>query len=190
MIRRWRRAAVEIRTGSSRRRANRTGGAGKFPAQDRDEAQQLHVPESALSPGETNVLRLRAEGEPGTGYSVPVSLPYDLKQRRCAALGESRQQLALERLVVDRHPPEALGPVLDPRQARRRGGVDPDQRADLAFLQPEPDPIDGGQPVEAPGQPVREPSSPPASSAVSARPAAAPRPAKKSEPPAGQGSLF
>ncbi|SSC65682.1 exodeoxyribonuclease VII large subunit [Ciceribacter selenitireducens] len=42
----------------------------------------------------------------------------------------------------------------------------------------------------APGQPVREPSSPPASSAVSARPAAAPRPAKKSEPPAGQGSLF
>ena len=35
------------------------------------------MPESALSPGETNVLRLRAEGEPGTGYSVPVSLLYD-----------------------------------------------------------------------------------------------------------------
>ena len=42
-----------------------------------DAAQQVHVPESALSPGETNVLRLRAEGEPGTGYSVPVSLLYD-----------------------------------------------------------------------------------------------------------------
>lgn len=42
----------------------------------------------------------------------------------------------------------------------------------------------------APGQPVREPSSPPALSAVSAKTAAAPRPAKKSEPPAGQGSLF
>ena len=42
-----------------------------------DAAQQVHVPESALSPGETNVLRLQAEGEPGTGYSVPVSLLYD-----------------------------------------------------------------------------------------------------------------
>lgn len=42
----------------------------------------------------------------------------------------------------------------------------------------------------APGRSEVEPSSPPASSAVSARPAAAPRPAKKSEPPAGQGSLF
>ena len=42
----------------------------------------------------------------------------------------------------------------------------------------------------APGRSEVEPSSPPALSAVSARPAAAPRPAKKSEPPAGQGSLF
>ncbi|MCA1969040.1 MAG: exodeoxyribonuclease VII large subunit [Rhizobium sp.] len=42
----------------------------------------------------------------------------------------------------------------------------------------------------APGRSEVEPSSPPASSAVSARPAAASRQAKKSEPPAGQGSLF
>ena len=42
-----------------------------------DAGQQLHVPESALSPGETNALRLRAEGDPGTGYSIPVSLLYD-----------------------------------------------------------------------------------------------------------------
>ena len=42
-----------------------------------DAGQQLDLPESALSPGETNALRLRAEGDPGTGYSIPVSLLYD-----------------------------------------------------------------------------------------------------------------
>jgi hypothetical protein len=60
-----------------------------------DAGQQVHVPESALSPGETNVLRLRAEGEPGTGYSVPVSLLYDpsvtpSSPNQIRALGVSR----------------------------------------------------------------------------------------------------
>ncbi len=78
---------LDIRTAS--------GFQNRLTGLQRDAAQQLHVPESALSPGETNVLRLRAEGEPGTGYSVPVSLLYDpsvtpSSPNQIRALGVSR----------------------------------------------------------------------------------------------------
>ncbi len=83
-----------------------------------DAAQQVHVPESALSPGETNILRLQAEGEPGTGYSVPVSLLYD--PERDALLPEPD--------------PRAGGLAQRDRPGAALGAADGEQQADQGEL--------------------------------------------------------
>lgn len=74
------------------------------------------------------------------------------------------------------------------RPVSRAAGLGPGSAISIEFSDGRVSAITNGDGV--PGQPAREPPSFPASSNVSAKPAAAPRPAKKSEPPAGQGSLF
>ena len=43
------------------------------------------VPETALSPGETNMVRIRAAGAEPTGYSAPVALLYDPSVGPCSS---------------------------------------------------------------------------------------------------------